>query len=463
MNRIVTAGLVLVALTVAAPSALARVESFPIKGRFPISGPALANGDVVWTESTAKRGYVLRRRTGSEQRVLKLEEPPARSDGVSGSPVFDVQITTSPSWIALQRRLIPQSIDRYNETQFEELPVLAAHTGGPFRQVAAGDQHNQLRRGVQLSGSVLLYPQGENVAEDGVGIRDLASSGPSGRVELKDVVSYRVAGRLVAWVNYGEIVVYDWKAGRRLYTVRDPRINGPYATVSLSLQTDGKLAASFGGEVVWASPTEPFLHDLPLRRRGYSYYAELRKDRIVYAGGRVVDCCDIIDRPFLGVSDLAGHSRVITEPFTGQFDFDGDRVSWLTRTCRGVRIYQADVHDRGSLRAKTCRLALRRRKVVSRHRRVRFRIRCRGFALPCWPQKITIKTARAYRAGRSRVPGGATLSELSRNEGVRLNPRGVRLLRARGRVRAVVTARLTDGYSQITARTRVTIHRRGHR
>ncbi len=253
------------------------------------------------------------------------------------------------------------------------------------------------------------------------------------------------------------------------------------------MQTDGKVAFYFTetvgnqarARVAWASPAEPFPHRLPVRE-DVSYWLTINDDQVVFVRhdvrrfGRRSGLTTNVGE--LGMVGLTGTERLLVRPvvsasFEEFFDFDGERVAWQARGCRGVLLRSKPLDElvtnsrvRPFRRASPCRLLLEERPRTRRRARfVRLPVDCSGFTRDCFLQRTTLRTLRAHKIGGRRVPAGTRVSgdtlgpALSANPRLLLTPTGRRLVRRRGGIRLGVRTTISDGPVVERRRGRITV------
>jgi len=285
----------------------------------------------------------------------------------------------------------------------------------------------------------------------------------------------RVAGRYAAWVHDGAIVVYDWQSRSEAYRVR-LFAKGVGGAGAFDLQADGKVAFAYAdgsptGKLGWASPEAPQPHPLPLQLARFGQVElRLKRDVVAYLRSPIVAGSA---RAELGVVSLSGHARTLVRPVEAQdgaelFDFDGERLAWVERSCAGPRVAFASLEaltasPRGG-RLPRCRLRLRGRPRLTRSRRsLVVRFDCTGFYSPCFHKRREVRTARGYRLADRRLRRGTRITlpspfpNTSTGARLQLNKTGRRLLRARRAVRVQVAARVGDEFHTPRRQTHVTL------
>jgi len=433
-------------LLVTAPGARA-ADSFS-SGRYLPAGPvALGGGRLSWAEYRSDGGFNLR---SAQQRAVTLRRRPNRDPRI----LFTLRLVGSPQGVFSIEGLSP------SKPSDDDLPgqvygdFLTSFSGAVTRVAprCGGSGNADFDGGVMVVRSCDAMIEVRRVGQSGSSlIRRVPETG------IPPSSHYRIAGRYVAYrtsvdrtgaPSGDDVVIYDWQAGRELYRVAVPAPQ----LADLDLQADGKVAFSFIDpsvsaraarmQVAWASPQDPTAHKLPLAPVG-SYRVKLDRDRLFFlASSTRFAPAELGD---LGVTSLAGASRVLARRvIDGVFDVEADRVAYAVRTCRGPRAVRqsfAAPTAVGSTR-KRCPLRLSGRLRGDRRQRVIVaKLSCLGLARDCTADRLrvvlrrrgrvqTLATAR-YRRGRARLRA-------------RLTRRGARLLRGRRRLRITVVARVSD-------------------
>lgn len=467
-NRMgVRAGLVVVLTAVALmamPGASAASSGGNAAGSyFPISGPALAGDGVVWAQYRADGGFVLRRGAldGGAVRTV-VRSPKGDPEYVSG-----VRIAASSEELLVQHRVFAR--DNISEPFFDPIDRGTLRVSASGKREVLGPACRLEAcggRAADLSGGAGIFP-GPDVGT--ARIRDFAEP-ESAAFTVTDVTSLpRIAGRYAAWSSERDVVVFDRVTRSVAYRLVD--LVEPAARVlSLDVQDDGTVAVAFRqGSAGWASVSEPFLHQLPLPADD-SYSVKIHGGVIAYLStdGNVPST-----RATLGTIDLAGRGKALVRPVEGDtflelFDFDGQRLAWVERTCSGPRVRVADTaalvqRPRLQSREGTCRLRLTGKPRVTRAGGLRLELSCVGFSRACDASGISVRTARPYRAGRRRLRRGTLVAASKRGSSdggpvsLRTRPAGRGLLRRRGPIRLVVRAEVFDGLVAERRRTQIVL------
>lgn len=430
---------------------------------FPVFGPRLAGEDVLWTVPRRDRGYVMKRRGVESGRPQSIFTMPSRKNR-RVSLVWEA----SPSEVLVQQALVDTAGDDPAGGLAIDLGTARLLPSGGLERLASGAFPNI--GNFDLDGSVGVFPGQDS---DEVIVRDFGQPSSSTRI-ANPGLGLEVAGRYVAWVTPAEVVVYDYAAMRETY--RLPRPDGGGLS---DLQPDGKVALTFKANdgpppergLGWASPSEPFLHPLPVPPAPVWAGIELRDDVLVYERSRGSLAQTV--RGDLGFVPLGGgEARTLAQSVEtavgtdALFDFDGRRVAWLDRTCARARVHVALLSDlvekpRGAP-SRRCRLRLADRPRVTRQGDLRVRVSCAGFRRDCKVFGATVRLARTYRLGGKRLRRGTRLFVRKRRTGglssvgkFKLGRQTRRLLRQPGSVRLRLTVRAGD--PEATPKRRVTV------
>jgi hypothetical protein len=228
---------------------------------------------------------------------------------------------------------------------------------------------------------------------------------------------------------------------------------------NIDVQEEGKIAVAFveplrdGHEphtqIGWASPQEPRLHVLGVRRAG-TYGVRIAGNTIAYARG--IDTSGAVIPAAIGLVSLGGSERVVArnaEAASTDFDYDGSRLAWWSYGCRHPQINYLDASGTGpGLNRRGCELRFREQPSLSGDD-LRMRINCTGF-YGCNVERILV-TLRGDR--HTVIARGA-------HRHARLTPNGRSILRRRGRVTVRVAATITDAAGRHEQRaTRLVLHR----
>lgn len=428
----------------------------------------MAGDELVWVpDYRTARGYRVQAQSlfGGEARTIF-----ERATGPERFNVLVNGLTASPAHV-----LVAERGQRRDGARDDEV----FRIGRDGAVEALGDGSDQVARvDMDLSGDIGIY----NGSEPGATIRDFREP-PSERVLVSPVRGLmRVAERYAAWEDAGDIVVYDRATDSELYRVDGiwPGFDSPR---SLDLQADGKVAFLYSPDgnrselLAWASPAEPFPHRLPVEA-DRSLTVKLDDDMVVFARNdvRVFNQRLDIQQSFaeLGVVNLAnGEARMLVRPIVGSFffDFDGRRLAWQARGCRGVLLRSksldelvADPALRPIRASSGCRLRLRGQPRSGRRDRfVRLPVDCTGFGRACFTDGSRFRTLRSYRVdGRlvrrgTRISGRALRPAFTATPRVTLTRLGRRLVRRPGRIRVGVHTIIGDSSVIERRRARVLI------
>ncbi|MFL5893592.1 MAG: hypothetical protein ACJ76Z_00600 [Thermoleophilaceae bacterium] len=435
----------------------------PVHGTsvIPLAGPAFAGDRLAWAERVGTKAIrFLTAAPGRAPRVVDVWNAPTASP-YSPAPEIDTRLSASATRLVIERRVVSP------EFQFS---VVAGPLKGPFRPVALCGEHPM--RGIDVSGEAAIGREAPGC--HGAAVLDLATGQ---RTSLPGAErSARIAGRYAAWFTdpvlqdseyRADVVVWDWVANEELY--RLPAMAFPSRLRSLSVQADGKVAVVYedtprnghqiAERVGWASPPEPYLHELPLPVGDGSYYAvRLVGDQIVYLSGRPFYPENAVQAATIGLIDLAGQSRTLGYPAYGRidadnFDFDGERVAWVRVGCRGAVIVDqslADPPQIGKPRSG-CRLQLARPLAVTGDDLL-LGIACRGFSDQCSLANYSV----VAESGRARVRLAHGIQQLNRRRvTVRLSMSLLRKLARHRRWTARVRVKIVDPFVGQETRTGV--------
>jgi hypothetical protein len=412
----------------------------------PSYGPVLAGARVMWATERRDGGFDLRSQQGDQNAQVVRAFPP--SPGSSWA---------LPQFAASSTRIV---LARHNGGGDDccGRDVFTAPLGGEFEVLDAGcPEYNgpDKPRDVDVSGDAVVFPLCDKNGAKSI-VRDYSGAPPvDWEVPGRPAGGLRIAGRYVAAFenfasnafNPGPIDVYDRVTGQLVYQLPKKADRG---ISNYDLQADGKIALSYvapgsgGGRVGWASPSEPFLHRLPLPARPF-YDVRMAGNRIAYEAGRSAPeiYFTLAD---IGVTDLAGHRRRLGNQGEGEvfdefFDFDGKRVAWWSYGCTRakIRVVRADGPPAISPPRHGCKLRFRRPPRVA-GRSVHLFLDCFGFpAEACHGRHVVLSTD---RRGHRVVGRGRYASK------VRLTRRGRQLLTRRGSLRVFVRALVTDESGQ---------------
>ena len=459
-RRIVTGVVIAFAGALTSP-AIAAEGDVAASDFFPIFGPRLSGDTVLWTVPRRDQGYVMKRgRPSSRDARSIFTAKSQRNRRVALTWV------ASPQETLVQQALVDTTGDDLAGGLAIDLGTSRLLPSGRLEGLAPGEFPNI--GNFDLDGNVGVFPGKESGSAV---VRDFSQpSSPPVQIENAGF-GLATAGRYAAWSVEEDIVVYDYTTMTELYRVTPPTPASP------RLQADGKVAflvrvpagRTSQLKLGWASPSEPFLHELPVAPSS-SYDFKLRNDAVVFErnGGTLSQTV----QGDLGYVSLTGGEETIlarsVETAGGTddlFDFDGEQVAWLDRTCFGARVRVAAVDEliarpRGS-RGSRCRLRLIARPSLTRQGELRLRVSCRGFRRDCNVFGATLRLARPYDVGGRRLSRGTRLFAERRQVGLssvarfRISRQTRRLLRQPGPVRLALTVRMGD--PDLTERRRTTV------
>lgn len=451
LARLLVMGVAVVVAGCLAAPALAGGGDIAASDYFPVFGPRLSGETVLWTVPRRDRGYVMKRgsaSSGARRSVLTMRSRRDRA--------VALRWVASPQEVLVQQRLVDTRADG-GDVLAIDLDTARLLPGGELEPLAPGKVESV--GNFDLDGSVGVFP-GEQPGTALVRDFSQPSSMPM-RIEGTGF-GLTVAGRYLAWFAGEAIVVYDYMNMTELYRLTPPTPG------ALEIQADGKVAFTYdvlvrGGvqrRVGWASPSEPFLHELPLSPSP-EYGLKLRGDVVVFERDEGTLAQTVQGE--LGYVPLSGGEAKIlarsveTASATDDlFDFDGRQVAWLDRTCSGARVRVAELADLIAsprrARAARCRLRLAARPRLTRQGDLRLGVSCVGFRRDCSIGGATLRLARGYRVGNKRFPRGTRLFAKRRRHGddppatarFKISPQTRRLLRRPGPLRLTVTVHMGD-------------------
>lgn len=419
---------------------------------FPVFGPRLSGETVLWTVPRRDQGFVMRRgRPSSDQSQAVFTAKSQRNRQVS------LRWVASPQEILIQQALVDTAGDDPAGGLAIDRGTSRLLPGGRLEDLAPGRFPNI--GNFDLDGSVGVFPEGES---DNALVRDFSQASSARRIEGVGSV-LKIAGRYVAWITENAVVIYDYTTMSEVYRIARPAEGGLQ-----DLQADGKVAVSYeapGGNprqrtLGWASPAEPFLHALAVQPAP-GYVAKLGNDVIVFERNK--SSLAPTARGELGYVPLEREEKILArsvETTAGGpdelFDFDGEQVAWLDRTCAGARVRVASlaelVAQPRSAPNRRCRLRLATKPRLTPRGDLRFRASCVGFVRDCNVFGATLRLARTYRVHGRVLRKGTRLfakraDRLSSVGRFKLSRQTQRLLRRRGRVRLVLRVRMGDSGS----------------
>jgi hypothetical protein len=302
-------------------------------------GPTFAGDAVVWGEEAGGNGslHLWTQRRGDRAVYRSDSFALGRPLAASGTLVgFE---RTYPSCAPQPNRVCPQATE-----------TVIGPRMGPFKRLVRPRTCflPTVGSALALDGGVAAYLELDCEHERlQVVVRDVAHHG--GPIVLRETAlsggccsEIAIAGRHVAWIDGGDVVVYDRVAHRTAYRARIGPA-GIGVDLGFDLQRDGKVAVAYrpvefarAGQttVAWLPPSAPHLHALGLRGRD---------TRIRIAGNRIAfERYLTTKRSALVVADLTGHARTVARfaPPTrlrSGFDFDGRRIVWASDRVTATR------------------------------------------------------------------------------------------------------------------------------
>jgi hypothetical protein len=247
-----------------------------------------------------------------------------------------------------------------------------------------------LRQGVTAAvtdhAAVLPGPDCDAARASGLALR---SDGGELRPLTPSGTRVRAAGPFVGWLGRdGEIVVYDTRTPAVAYRIAQSMGK---TVVDWDLQADGKVVAALAPAVAqravlaWYSPDDPAPHPLGVRP-ALSWDLHIAGDRIAYlrshdaSGGYSFYIGD------LGVTDLAGHARTISNRALGlaashpALAFDGSNLTWTAPACFGATLRRQSIDEPPVIGPRPhCPLRFQKRPRVLGKDAIRVPVRCSGF------------------------------------------------------------------------------------
>lgn len=356
----------------------------------PAAGPVLVgDGDLAWSEVTRGGAVNVLQSARGRIAVAKTFSPSDNAVAAAGLPPFRSLLDLFMAGDG--QRLAVEASTRQSGPVAGSDRGWAGHDGQPLAPISPEcPGPGVLDRSIDVSGSraVAVGPTCDQRAVFDLDTDAVVSTLPS------DANTLRISGRYVAYLRGSRqsnglatdaVEVRDADTGALVFTVADP--GG--APSQLSVQADGKVLYTYTPRsardqqaVGWASPEEPFTHLLVEGGRNL---------RGVIAGDQVV----LASRPLrtsyvdsaLDLYNLDGTHRrlaagIVSRGLSETFDFDGQHVAWISRSCHGVRIRSAPLAQVTGGRVDHCRLDPPS-QLREAGRAVRGRVSCRGFARAC--------------------------------------------------------------------------------
>jgi hypothetical protein len=374
---------------------------------------------------------------GGGFRVLNRTPPPPRTWGLNAS------FAASATHLAIGSVLVQPCGCHAQYTYYMGSRVDSGPLGGPLTEEPDTCSDYSGSQGVGVDGSRVAFVSGcpPNRGGRRIIVRDLATRSTLAVVAEDDAAQPRLAGRYLAYAGrgrfrFGDVVVYDYEAGREVYRV--PLGSGG----GFDLQSDGKVVTTTRSRedlspvdgssdcvaVDWASPEQPTPHDLPGTRCPVGY-AQIAGDRIAFAANY-----DNGEAAHV-VSDLAGNVQRSSSPLATTWNWDGSRLALAAPRCAGGTEIVVDDFDGPPVsESPDCPVTVQRAPLrISRDWRVRYRVACR---LGCRGQ-LGISTVRS-RALLLRTPQLEIGPGETRTLSGKLTPSARRLFRRRGSMPVVM-------------------------
>jgi hypothetical protein len=448
----------LVALTGAAPAAAQAATTTPIPAA-PFNGPVVAGGEAVWASTRPDAGFtLLAARTGGGP-YRTVERFPSYVEPTGHSVYLQPQLSAAGARIglAIDSEPIPESrYDDYLEPAGAD--VLAGPPAGPLETVLqcrpglpVGVTAAVTEHGIALPGPDCDAARASGLAlrSDGGDVRPLTPSG----------TSVRAAGPFAGWLGRdGQVVVYDTDSAAVAYRIDTPS-NSRIA--DWDLQADGKVALALAlpsntdsrAALAWYSPQDPAPHPLGLPT-ARAWDLHIAGDRIAYLRAHDANIGSGFYFGDLGVTDLAGHARTISNRAIGvershpSLAFDGSSVTWTAPACSGAVLHSQSVDEPPVTGPRPrCPLRFRARPRMLGTSAIRIAVRCTGFVLPsCAESHVKLEAV-----GRRVTLGSDYTRYCDGTADVLLWRRGRALVRRfkKLRVRATVTTTDTGGAREV--------------
>lgn len=430
-------------------------------GSVPVAGPVLAGPRVLWGEQVGARVALKTADTPADVQTVRVFAP-APHPNVPAQTALTLSLAASTSYalVGVENDFLP---DRPEYAQEQHVPQpFGGAPSGPLSAVGPQCQAARFLSPVSVSGTVVAYFAGCQQ----IVVRDLADASVSSPTLPPDSYAPRVAGRYLAYLQgppggnspgrYSAITVFDRVAGRQVYRFAAGTIR--HEINDISVGKDGSIAVAYRVTlapkpekmgVSVASVQRPVLRQL-LPVSGH-YGIRVAAGRVVLVGQQGPST-GVVSHGQLLVSDLEGHVQRLAAPvddqtlFGRRFDWDGQNVTWVTRTCDQALINVAPLSGVRSERhdLRHCPLRLSSPPRV-RHRQVQLHIACLGLTPVCIADHTRVLAIGPIAAKRGVLiaksdPGGSE----GRYTTARLTTAGKRLLAHHHRVRVRISTRLGD-------------------
>jgi hypothetical protein len=446
--RLLATTSVLFALAAAAPAAAAAATTTPIPAA-PINGPVVAGGEAVWASARPDEGFdLLAARLGLPYRTIAPFPTFQEADGhdVSRTP----QLSSAGTRLGLAIADEPIAYSRY-EIDFQPAgaEVLVGAPSGPLESML--DCRPGLRGAVTAAVAdhavVLPGPDCDAARASGLALRsdsgELRPLTPSG-------TRVRAAGPFVGWIGRdGDIVVYDTRTAAVSYRVAQ---SSGKTVADWDLQADGKVVAALAPSVTeraalaWYAPDDPTPHPLGVPA-ALNWDVHIAGDRIVYLRSHDASVAYFFYFGDLGVTDLAGHARTISNRAFGlaqshpALAFDGSNVTWTAPACFGATLHSQSIDEPPVAGPRPhCRLRFQKRPRMLGKDGIRVPVRCSGF-VPGNCGGSTVK----LEAVKPHVSLGSDETRACDNTAdVPLSRRGIALVRKVKTLRVLATVTATD-------------------
>lgn len=464
LRAIVAAIALLACFSFAAPAlGASTVAPIPASSRAQSSlgGPVFVGDRIAFAAPSAHGGYDVVTEDADGARVVTqhLDTP-----GIPRGAVSTLYLEASSERIALGLRA-----ERCDTTPQCDSPttyyrgVVTAPPGEPLARTYAlcddGDSCSEdgcsLAPAPDVSGQAVTLPYCAGHGLAWLTLVDYTPGAHDYKDEYTDAAYGRIAGPIVAarlFDSVGrpgdQVAVRNWRTGDELYRTSADATRAPF-----DVQDDGTLAFAeyidsphdqiYG--ISWASPTEPtprvvaWVHGAPSALR-------IAGNRIAYMTNS-----DTYPGSAVEVRNLDGKllasAPAPTSP--GGLDFDGSRVTWAEQPCTVVSVLTWDLQGAPPAVATRCPAAglVRRHAKVSRHRRLKLKLKCSQDPTLGCPGWLTITARSAARGHPRRVVAARPYSLRPGARRTLALATGGRIFcaDARGDVRARVTLTARDG------------------
>jgi hypothetical protein len=316
-----------------------------------VVGPELAGGHVVWGEVGADRIWRVGEasKTGARfaDRTTTLRLPQSGALALTLSASSTRVAATLEANCDLRRCPPPIGAALLTWRYGEDPETLVTCPGS----TCGGSDCSPLPRPALVAGDTVAYGQGCTGTGTGIVTRDLSRGGdPSPRTIAAEGSLWRAGGGYLVTRETGDrLVVYDVAARREAF-----HVGGAYFA---DVQGDGKLGFltldGYPG-LGWASPAhpepqwavDPCYFNMPCTR----WVDPVRYDGIRMAGNRFALEHTVGDDPNAASFEIRRLDGSVikvgySDDLVGGFDFDGERVTFMTQPCQTTAIIVWDIRD----------------------------------------------------------------------------------------------------------------------